>query len=273
VNSENHDAPAPDAESRGADAFCGKAIKLYQKVGILEYTEDEMIVKYTPLVIKLVHQIAPMTRSVVDFEDLKNVGYFALVQSVRSFNPTLGVAFEVHCRTRIRGAILDELRKNYPVPRSIYSKWKKLERTIQEQEEKLGRPPTEAELATLLEISVDEYRELLDELRPVAYVSLDEISSPSESEDFSPFQAEDINQVDPAGQVAALDLQELIRNRLHQMSPQQQKILAFYYYEGLRFKDIAMLLSLSESRVCQIHTEAILALRAYLDRKESLVNN
>jgi RNA polymerase sigma factor for flagellar operon FliA len=226
------------------------------------------------LVLKMVHRIAPITRAVVDFEDLKSVAYFALVQSARSFDPELGVAFEVYCRPRVRGAIVDELRKNSTVARSVYSKWKKLERAIQEQEDKLGRAPTELEITTALGVSIHEYRELLDDLKLVSFVSLDEIcAQESDANDFTPYQLEDVHQTDPAGQASNQDLQELIRARLLQMTPQQRKVLSLYYYEGLRFKDIAMLLNLSESRICQIHTESILALRAFLDRKESLINN
>jgi RNA polymerase sigma factor for flagellar operon FliA len=261
-------------ECHADEKLPGRLLKLYRKAGIKEYSEDELVVKYAPLVLKMVHRIAPITRSVVDFEDLKNVAYFALVQSARSFNPEMGVAFEVYCKHRIRGAILDELRKNSSVTRSVYSKWKKMERTIQDQEDKLGRPPTEVEISASLGISIDEYRALLDELRLVSYVSLDEISSnETDSGDFIPYQLEDLHQVDPAGQASTRDLQELVRSRVLQMSPQQKKILTLYYYEGLRFKDIAILLKVSESRICQIHTEAILALRAFLDKEERLVKN
>lgn len=273
MNSESHDPSGAGLAQRPVEMLPGKVAKLYQRSSIREYTEDELVVKYAPLVLKMVHRIAPVMHSVVDFEDLKSVAYFALVQSARSFDPEIGVAFEVYCKHRIRGAILDELRKNSTVTRSTYSKWKKLERAIQDQEEKLGRPPTEGEIAASLGISITEYRELLDELKLLAFVSLDEISaSDNESGDFIPFQLEDLHQVDPAGQASNRDLQELIRNRILQMSAQQKKILTLYYYEGLRFKDIAMLLKVTESRICQIHTEAILALRAYLDKEEKLAN-
>jgi RNA polymerase sigma factor FliA len=272
VNSENDKFEA-GLEQHPREALAGKVARLYQRSSIKDYSEEELVVKYAPLVLKMVHRIAPVTHPVVDFEDLKSVAYFALVQSARSFDPELGVAFEVYCKHRIRGAILDELRKNSSVTRTTYSKWKQLERTIQEQEEKLGRPATEAEVAIALEISVPEYRDLLDELRLIAYVSLDELSSHDpDNGDFVPFQLEDLHQVDPANQASSRDLQALIRARLLQMSPQQRKVLTLYYYEGLRLKDIALLLKVSESRICQIHTEAILALRAFLDREEKFAN-
>lgn len=270
MNSEN-DSANIGVENHPPDRLPGKVAKLYQRGSIKEYSEDELVVKYAPLVLKMVHRIAPVMHAVVDFEDLKSVAYFALVQSARSFDPELGVAFEVYCRHRIRGAILDELRKNSTVTRSTYSKWKKLERTIQEQEERLGRLPSEFEMAAALGISVPEYRELLDELRIISFVSLDEVSGhDSDSGDLIPFQLEDLHQSDPSDQASVRDLQELIRNRILEMSPQHKKILTLYYYEGLRLKDIAILLKVTESRICQIHTEAILALRAFLDKEDKM---
>lgn len=272
MNSETHDRIEAGVEPQ-PDKLAGKVAKLYQRGAIKDYTEDELVIKYAPLVIKMVHRIAPVMHAVVDFEDLKSVAYFALVQSARSFDPDLGVAFEVYCKHRIRGAILDELRRNSTVTRTTYSKWKKLERAIQDLEDKLGKPPSEVEIAAALDISVPDYRELLDELRLITYVSLDEISGhEGDGSDFIPFQLEDLHQVDPANQACSRDLQQLVRNRILQMSPQHKKILTLYYYEGLRLKDIAILLKVSESRICQIHTEAILALRAFLDREEKFAN-
>jgi RNA polymerase sigma factor FliA len=273
VNQEEHDKSLVDVEGQTPGKVPRNLFKVYQRVDIKEHSEEELVNKYTPMVLKLVHRIAPMTRSVVDIEDLKNVAFFALVQSARTFDPEFGVAFEVYCRPRLRGAILDEIRKNSSFTRSAYAKWKKLERAIQDQEEKLGRPPTEVDMAAALGISVYEYRDLLDDLRLVAYVSLDELMDrETESGDFTPYQLEDLHQTDPAHQSSVRDLQQIVRERILQMTPKQKKVLTLYYYEGLRFKDIAILLKVSESRICQIHTEAILSLRAFLDREESLVN-
>lgn len=265
------DAPA-DAKTSGS-ALPARALKAYQSAGIKELSEEDLVHKYAPLVLKMVHRIAPITRSVVDFDDLKNVGYFALVQAARAFDPEMGVAFEVYCKYRVRGAILDELRKNSSVTRGAYSKWKKLERAIQDLEEKISRTPTEAEIAESLGLPVAEYRQLLDDLRIVSYVSLDEISAQnSEGNDFTPFQLEDLHQQDPASQASTRDLHEIIKQHILGMSPQQKKVLTLYYYEGLRLKDIALLLKVSESRICQVHTESVLLLRAFLDKEQRLVD-
>ena len=273
VNLDNHDNGQAGVKSPVAEKVSGKVAKLYHATGVRGFSEEELVLKYAPLVLKMVHRIAPIVRSVVDFDDLKNVGYLALVQAARAFDSDLGVAFEVYCKHRVRGAILDELRKNSPVTRTVYAKWKKLERAIQDLEDKLSRTPTETEIAASIGTTVNGYRELLDDLRLVAYVSLDEISSQeSDAGEFTPFQLADLHQVDPAGQASARDLQELVRNRITQMNPQQRKILTLYYYEGLRFKDIAAILKVSESRICQIHTESIMVLRAFLDREQSLAD-
>ncbi len=255
------------------NAVPARALKAYQSAGIKELSEEDLVHKYSPLVLKMVHRIAPITQAVVDFDDLKNVGYFALVQAARAFNPDMGVAFEVYCKHRVRGAILDELRKNSTVTRGAYAKWKKLERAIQDLEEKLSRTPTETETADSLGISVNEYRQMLDDLRIVSFVSLDEISAQnSNGSDYTPFQLEDLHQQDPASQASTRDLQEIIKLHILKMSNQQKKVLTLYYYEGLRLKDIAILLNLTESRICQIHTEAIVSLRAFLHKEQNLAN-
>lgn len=273
MNPQDHFNQEAPAEARAScQTLPARALKAYQSAGIKELSEEDLVHKYAPLVLKMVHRIAPITRSVVDFDDLKSVGYFALVQAARAFDPEMGVAFEVYCKHRVRGAILDELRKNSSVTRGAYSKWKKLERAIQDLEEKLSRTPTEAETAGSLGISINEYRQLLDQLRIVSYVSLDEISAQNtDGGEYTPFQLEDVHQQDPASQASTRDLQEIIKQHILKMSPQQKKVLTLYYYEGLRLKDIAMLLNVSESRICQVHTESILLLRAFLDKEQNLV--
>jgi RNA polymerase sigma factor for flagellar operon FliA len=270
LNQDNSELTASMVPGETREKLATPALRAYHQVCLKKLSEDEIVAKYAPLALKMVHRIAPLTDSIVDFDDLKNVAFFALVQCIRSFDPEIGVAFEVYCRARVRGAILDEIRKNYSVSRTVYGKWKALQEKLQDLTEHLSRQPTEAEIAENLGVSTDQYRNLLDELRPVAFVSLDSISGESELDDGAPFQLEDLTQSDPSDQTGTRDLQSVIRSRLGEMPAQQRKILTLYYYEDLRFKDIAALMGLTESRICQIHTEAILALRGFLDRQERL---
>jgi RNA polymerase sigma factor for flagellar operon FliA len=184
----------------------------------------------------------------------------------------LGVVFEAYARMRIRGAILDEIRKSQPLPRSVYSRRRELESSLESLRIELNRQPTEEEIATRIGTTVDGYRDLLDQLRPIIFVPLHQML---EGEDEfggggHEYNSADLNQEDPSEQAGRHELHELIRDRIQQLNRQQQKVLLLFYYEGLRMKDIAELMNVSESRVCQVNTEAILSLRAFLRRRERI---
>ncbi len=257
------------AEGGVSTGLSSKVYSTYQKASPLEISEEDLLQNYATIIAQMVHRFAPIVRSTVDIEDLKSIASMAVIQASRTFNPTLSVPFEVYCRMRIRGSILDELRRTQPLTRSVISKRKELERTIQALSEEIQRQPTEEEISEKLGMDLNEYHALLEELRPVVFVPIDQPLD--EDEEYSGGQqVEDITQIGPADRVTARDLQALIRDRLMQMPANHKKVLTLFYYEELRLKDIAELLKVSESRVCQIHTEAIISLRAYLQRKEKV---
>jgi len=266
---KQHNLDPISVEGGATVGLSSKVHSTYQKASPLEVSEEELLQSYAPLVAQMVHRFAPIIRSMVDLEDLKSIASMAVIQAARNFNPALGVAFEVYCLMRIRGSILDELRRTQPLTRSVISKRKELERVIQTLSEEIMRQPTEEEIADRLGVDLGEYHALLEELRPVVFVPIGQPMD--EDEEYSGSQqVMDITQADPSERVSGRDLQALIRDRLMQMPANHKKVLTLFYYEELRLKDIAELLKVSESRVCQIHTEAIISLRAYLKRKETL---
>ncbi len=269
MSSKQNNLDPVSADGGASAGLSSKVYSTYQKASPLEISEEELLQNYATIIAQMAHRFAPIVRAAVDIEDLKSIASMAVIQASRTFNPTLGVAFEVYCRIRIRGSILDELRRSQPLTRSVISKRKELERTIQALSEEVQRQPAEEEIAEKLGMSLDEYHTLLDDLRPVVFVPLDQAMD--EDEEYSGgVQVEDITQVGPDERTNTRDLQALIRDRLVQMPPNHKKVLSLFYYEELRLKDIAQLLKVSESRVCQIHTEAIISLRAYLQRKEKV---
>ena len=145
---------------------------------------------------------------------------------------------------------------------------RKIEQAIYELSGNLERPPTEAEIADHLSLDVSKYRELLDQVQKRVYISFNDHWARVDSDEAIE-QTLDEKQPDPSVVAGNHDLQELIRQRLASMNPKQQKVIAFYYYEGLRFRDIAEIMKISESRVCQIHTEAVLSLRSFIRRIET----
>ena len=247
-----------------------KAARAYQKTNLTESNEEELLQSYAPVISQMVHRFAPLVRVTVDVDDLKNIASLALIQAAHAYDPGRGMSFESYARMRIRGSILDEIRKSQPLSRAVYSRRKELETTIETLRVELNRQPTEEEIAGRIGIEVTQYRQLLDKLRPVIFVPLHQLLEGED--DFggsnNERHAADLTQEDPSEQAIRHELHELIRDRIQQLNRQQQKVLLLFYYEGLRMKDIAELLNVSESRVCQINTEAVLSLRSYLQRRE-----
>lgn len=227
--------------------------------------ENEMVNQYLPLVKTVVGRIQMSLPPHVDPEDLYSAGLIGLLDAIRNYNPRLGSNFESYARVRVRGAIFDELRRMDWVPRSVHRKARKVQLAVQALEARKRRQPTAAELAIELKLSLSEFHQLLDEIRPATFVCLDAAINP-ESED-SPSQYEalaDPNQVDPLDGVARRETAEQLADLLEQLPAAQKKVLALYYFEDMRLREIAEVFGLTESRICQIHSQAILALKAQM---------
>tara|TARA_B100000959_G_scaffold180962_1_gene189336 strand:- start:181 stop:996 length:816 start_codon:yes stop_codon:yes gene_type:complete len=249
-----------------------KAARVYQKAKLSEATEDELLATYAPVISQMVHRFVPLARVTVDVDDLKNIASLSLIQAAHGFDPAAGMSFESYARMRIRGAILDEIRKSQPLSRTVYSRRKELENTIESLRIELNRQPEETEIAARIGVTVQEYHTLLDALRPIIFVPLHQIiEGDDEFSNANDQYTADVTQEDPGETTGRRELHVLIRERIQQLSRQQQKVLLLFYYEGLRMKDVAELMNISESRVCQINTEAVLSLRSFLKRQEQII--
>ena len=245
-----------------------KAARTYQKAKLTEATEDELLESYAPVIGQMVHRFVPLVRVTIDIDDLKNIASLALIQAAHGFDPAAGMSFESYARMRIRGAILDEIRKSQPLSRTVYSRRKDLENTIESLRIEFNRQPEEEEISARLGITTGQYRTLLDDLRPVIFIPLHQLMEGDDEFSHADNQyTADITQEDPSESTGRRELHVLIRERIHQLNRKQQKVLLLFYYEGLRMKDVAELMGISESRVCQINTEAVLSLRSYIRRQ------
>jgi RNA polymerase sigma factor for flagellar operon FliA len=205
----------------------------------------------------------------VSQEDLNSAGLVGLLQAVRSYDPSAGAAFATYARFRVRGAIFDEMRRMDWVPRLIHDKSRKVQNTIATLEQQLGRTPTEGETARALGLSAAEYEKWMEEIRPVTFVCLDSTGQTQEEGGTLHEQIVDDSQEDPADVASRNEMRDLIFERLQQLPDMQKKVLSLYYVEGLRLREIAEAFGLTESRISQIHSQAILSLRAYMDRREA----
>jgi RNA polymerase sigma factor for flagellar operon FliA len=206
----------------------------------------------------------------VDQDDLYSAGLVGLLQALRNFDPACGASFETFARMRVRGAMLDELRRMDWVPRSVHEKARKIQTAMSQLEQKLGRAPTEAQTAKALNISVSEYAQLLNEVRPAAFVCLDAVNSSEDSDGGSLYEViANTAEENPVEQASQHELKRVIFERLKKLPEIQRKVLALYYAEDLHLREIAEVFGLTESRICQIHSQAILAVRAYVQRLET----
>lgn len=237
---------------------------------------EALILAYVPLVKYVAGRVSVGLPSNVDFDDLVSYGVFGLVDAVEKFDPGRGVKFETYAVARIRGAVIDGLRSIDWVPRSVRQKSKELEQTIGALEAKLGRPASDQEIAEALNITVDEYHELLSEVKGVSLASLDEVwSGDPEEEGKIPFgqMIENTRSEDPTARVEDVEVKRVLAEAIDHLPERERLVVALYYYEGLTLKEIGEVLNVSESRISQIHTKAILRLRGRLGRfRESLVS-
>ena len=232
--------------------------------------ESALIEHYLPLVRTVVGRVAMTLPAHVSADDLNSAGLVGLLQAVRSFSPDGGASFETFARFRIRGAVLDELRRLDWVPRLIHDKARKIQNALNELEQRLDHTPRDEEVASALGISPSEYQEWLQEVRPVAFVCLDAAPRADAPEGSTQHESiPDDAQEDPFDRASRNELKELIAERIQQLPAVQQKVLALYYFEDLRLREIAEAFGLTESRISQIHSQAILAIRSFIERQEA----
>ena len=241
-----------------------------QKPDAKSDTENALVQKYLPLVSAVVNRLAMTLPEHVDHDDLYSVGLIGLLQALRNYNPACGTSFETYARVRIRGAMLDELRRMDWVPRTIHEKARRIKQVLGELEQKLGKTPTEVQMAKAMNLPLKEYQELLDEVRPAAFVCLDAVNT-SEDGDSGPLYEVIADQAHdgPLENVSNNELKQVIFERLKELPEMQRKVLALYYLEDMHLREIAEVFKLTESRICQIHAQAILSIRSYLQRFES----
>jgi RNA polymerase sigma factor FliA len=232
--------------------------------------ENALVEEHLPLVKTVVGRLAMTLPAHVSAEDLHSAGLVGLLQAIRSYSAERGASFETFARIRIRGAVLDELRRMDWVPRQVHDRARKVQNAMGDLEARLGRPPSEAQMAEGLGITLEEYRSWLDEIRPVTFVCLDAVPHDVSTPGASPHDSiPDDAQEDPSEAASRSELKEIIAKRIRMLPPTQQKVLALYYFEGLRLKEIAEAFRLTESRISQIHSQAIIAVRSYIERQEA----
>ena len=221
---------------------------------------------YAPLVKFVAGRVGAGLPSHVDDEDLISYGLLGLMRAIERFEPEREIKFETYAIPRIRGAIIDELRAMDWVPRSVRGRARDIERAIADLEARLGRAPTDEEIAQKLGVSHDELEESLGEISRSSVVALDELWTVSSGGDPVSLidTIEDTQGPNPQAALAETELKEAIGEALARLPEREKLVVTLYYYEELTLREIGEVLGVTESRVSQLHTKAILRLKASL---------
>ncbi len=226
---------------------------------------DQLIMDYAPLIKFIAQKIAMRLPSNIELDDLTSAGVIGLMDAIEKYDPTRDNKFKTYAEFRIRGAILDELRSQDWVPRSVREKAKKIEKVYVALEQKLGRTATEEELARELKMDIEELYDLISQVKAVSLMSLDELGTPSQNDRKSLLEClENINAKNPFTQLKVKGVKDVIMKAIDELPEAQRLVLSLYYYEDLNLKEIGKILDVTESRVSQLHTQAVLKLRTRL---------
>jgi len=259
-------APATTVAS-GTDATPKTVWRAYQGVSPGAVDEKDLIERHLYLVRNVVDRIKLNLPTHIDADDLYSVGITGLIAAVRKFDPEQGCTFASYAAMRIRGAILDELRRMDWCPRRARARSRKLKETIVEVEQKLGRAATDDEVCTALGLTQKDYAKWVEDARPVTFLAIDHRNENDEGEGASLHELlADENDVTGRENMEKQELLELLTQRMTELPDIPKKILAMYYFENMRLAEIAAVFGLTESRICQIHAQTILGLRGYLQR-------
>lgn len=234
--------------------------------------KDELIVEYAHLVKYVASRLSLMVGQYVDFDDLVGYGVFGLIDAVEKFDYDKGYKFETYASLRIRGSIIDNIRKLDWVPRSIRQISKDVEKAYSSLENELGREPSDKEMADRLNVSEDEVKEMIKKSAVSSVMSLDEYT---EQNNGQVNIKDDINNgFSPEKELDKSEVRQMLINALDSLTEKEKIVVNLYYYDELTLKEISKVLEVSESRVSQIHSKAILKLNTKLGKyRELLFNN
>ncbi|NRA65221.1 MAG: FliA/WhiG family RNA polymerase sigma factor [Pseudobacteriovorax sp.] len=226
---------------------------------------DQLIMDYAPLIRFVAQRIAARLPSNIDIDDLISAGVIGLMDAIEKYDPSRDNKFKTYAEFRIRGAILDELRSQDWVPRSVRDKAKKIEKTYAELEQKFGRAVSDQEISNALGVSLEEYYDMVAKVKAVTLLSIDELSGPNQQDKKSLLEClENVSSKNPFTQLKSKGVRELLIKNIEDLPEKQKLVLSLYYYEDLNLKEIGKILEVTESRVSQLHTQAVEKLRSRL---------
>ena len=232
-----------------------------------EKARERLVLAYSPLVKYVSGRMASGLPAHVEESDLISYGLVGLINAIERFEPEREIKFETYAITRIKGAIIDELRALDWVPRSVRARAREIERVHAKLEHRLHRTPTDEEMAKELEMPVEEFQEILVKISNSTVVALDELWAVSDSSGDSVSlldTLQDPDAPDPQQMLAASELKDRLADAIAALPEREKLVIALYYYENLTLREIGEVLGVTESRISQLHTKAVLRLKSRL---------
>lgn len=226
----------------------------------------KLVDNYLSLVDRVVKKMKPSLSNQVSFDELKSSGMIGFLDALNKFDYTRGLQFETYASLRIRGAILDGLRENDWIPRSIRDKSKKIEKAYQELEQIYLRSVTDKEISDYLGMTEDEFYQNLQETSFMSYLSLDDSIDDNKEVTRKSLLTDSIDIIDE--KINQQYNKDLLISTINRLPEKEKLVISLYYYEELNFTEISEVLSLSSSRISQLHTKAIYRLRGALSRQK-----
>jgi len=225
-----------------------------------QYQKEDLVEKYAPMVKRIAYHLKSRLPAHIQLDDLIQAGMIGLLESAGNYDADQGASFETYSSIRIRGAMLDEMRKNDWTPRSVHRNSRRVAEVVRQIECEKGREARDAEIAAALEISLDDYSHILQDTRGHKILSFEEISLGGES------IVENIpnSHTSVLDRVQKDDLKMIVANAIDGLPKRERLVMALYYDEELNLREIGAIIGVSESRVSQIHSQAVIRLQSRL---------
>lgn len=230
---------------------------------------EKLIIDYSPLVKYVAGRLSIYFGTHVEYDDLVSFGVFGLIDAIDKFDLNKGVKFETYASLRIRGSIIDSIREMDWVPRSLRQKSKEIEKVYSEVENQLGHAATDKEVADKLGITVDDFSKILTEVNVSTMTSLDEFLE--QNYEIGVEGNNVLKDGIPENYIEVNEIKETLANSITKLPDKEKMVVTFYYYEELTLKEISAIMGVSESRISQLHTKALLRLRGKLGRIKSVL--
>ena len=231
-------------------------------------SREKLILACMPYIKASAYRMSPYTNSTQDVNDLVSAGIIGLIDAIKGFDPTKGSGFKNYAKYRIRGSIMDEIRAMNWVPYSVRDKARKIQQTMQEISRDEDTPPSEQEMAEAMGISLEKYRSMLMEVNRMTLSLLEDTFTDGDI----PGDPDNASGDSPEEEIMLAERRALLGDAIDRLSEKERLVVTLYYYEEMTMKEIGEVMNVSESRICQIHSSAILRLHARLKYMDAGIN-